>query len=324
MKLVYNSTSRTTSNQPGVEIRVQGFGSTESVEYVDPARLRGTSYFDTLVKELVSLGYERNKNIFGAPYDFRKAPNELQDYFVNLKRLIESAYERNGGERVVLVCHSMGCLHSLYFFNLNGQDWKDTYIRSLISLSGVWGGSVKAMKAFATGDNFGVIVIPSLSLRRDVRTFPSLAYLMPSVDSFPDNQVLVKNRNKRYTVNDFKQFFTDINYPIGYDMWLDVRNLTSPIRAPGVEVHCLHGNKVTTMELLDYEVGDFPDAKPRITYGDGDGTVNLVSLQACVGWSLLQRQPVHYQNFSSIDHMTILTDTKVMNYIGEALSKKSA
>lgn len=321
MKLVYNSTTRKTQNSPGVSVRVGGFGKTESVEYVDPAKVRGTSYFDTLVRQLVALGYERDKNILGAPYDFRRAPNELGDYFANLKDLVERTYEKNDGESVVFVCHSMGCLNALYFFSHNSQAWKDKYIRSMISLSGVWGGSVKALKAFASGDNFGVLVIPSLSLRKNVRTFPSLAYLLPSQDVFPADKILVKNRKKRYTVNDYKEFFNDINYPAGYEMWLDVRNLSTPARAPGVEVHCLHGNKVSTMEALDYEVGDFPDAKPKVTYGDGDGTVNLLSLQACSGWAHKQRQKLYYKNFTDVDHMTILTDNKVLDYIGEALIK---
>lgn len=322
MKLIYNSTTRKTRNSPGVSIRVGGFGKTESVEYVDPAKVMGTSYFDTLVRQLVNLGYERNKNILGAPYDFRRAPNELQDYFVDLKNLVEGAYRDNGNESVVFICHSMGCLNSLYFFNSKTQAWKDKYIRSMISLSGVWGGSVKAMKAFASGDNFGVLVVPTLSLRKDVRTFPSLAYLLPSKEVFDGKTVLIKNREKRYTVNDYKQFFEDINYPVGYEMWLDVHNLTSPKVAPGVEVHCLHGNKVTTMEHLDYQLGNFPDAKPKVSYGDGDGTVNLISLQACIGWAPKQRQRLYYKNFTSIDHMTILTDNKVLDYIGEALAKK--
>lgn len=321
MKLIYNSTTRTTQNSPGVTTRVGGFGKTESVEFVDPAKVIGTSYFDTLVRELVNLGYERDKNILGAPYDFRKAPNELGDYFSDLERLVEHAYEDNNGEPVVFICHSMGCLNNLYFLNYKNQAWKDKYVRSMISLSGVWAGSVKAMKAFASGDNFGVLVIPSLSLRKDVRTFPSLAYLLPSNEIFPSNKVLVKNHEKSYTVDNYKQFFDDIHYPVGYDMWLDVRNLTSPHRAPGVEVHCLHGSRVTTIEQLDYEAGEFPDAKPRIVYGDGDGTVNLVSLQACRSWATLQRQPLYYKNFTSIDHMTILTDYHVLDYIGEALVK---
>lgn len=323
MKLVYNSTSRTTENAPGVSIRVGGFGKTESVEFVDPAKVIGTSYFESLVRQLVDLGYERDKNIVSAPYDFRRAPNELRDYFEDLKALVEKTYATNGNESVVFICHSMGCLNSLYFFNLHSQEWKDKHIRSIISLSGVWGGSVKALKAFTSGDNFGVVVIPSLTLRKDVRTFPSLAYLLPSPEVWPHDEVLVSNRERGYTVRDYKQYFDDIKYPIGYEMWLDVRNLTSPRKAPGVEVHCLHGYKVTTMKKLEYVVGGFPDAaKPKMTYGDGDGTVNLISLQACRGWVGQQSQPVMYKNFTSVDHMTILSDKQVLQYIGEALVKR--
>lgn len=322
MKLNYNATTRRTCNSPGVTTRVEGFGSVESVEFVDPAKVYGTSYFDALVKQLVALGYEKNKNIFGAPYDFRRAPNELGDYFADLKVLVEKAYRNNGNERVVIICHSMGCLNSLYFLENNSQAWKDKHIRSLISLAGVWGGSVKALKAFASGDNFGVVVIPSLSLRKDVRTFPSLAYLLPSKEVWPSDKVLVQNLNKKYTVNDYRQFFEDINYPIGYEMWLDVKNLTSLRKPPGVEVHCLHGQKVNTMEYLDYASGGFPDAKPKPSYGDGDGTVNLISLQACRNWAQKQRQPLYYKSFPTVDHMTILSDGKILDYVGEALVKK--
>lgn len=323
MKLSYNRTTRRTQNAPGVSIRVGGFGTSESVEFVDPAKVYGTGYFDTIVRQLVALGYERNKNIFGAPYDFRRAPNELEDYFTDLRALVEKAHARNGKERVVLVCHSMGCLNSLYFMQRASQSWKDKYVRSIVSLSGVWGGSVKALKAFASGDNFGVIVIPSLSLREDVRTFPSLAYLLPSSDLWPSDAVLMRNKDKAYTVRDYRQFFDDIQYPIGYQMWLDVHNLTSPLVAPGVEVHCLHGHKVNTLERIDYQSGKFPDAKPKPFNGDGDGTVNLRSLQACLGWSKKQKQQVHYKTFPLVDHMTILTDESVLNYLGEALVKTS-
>lgn len=322
MKLEYNYTTRRTQNSPGVSVRVKDFGKSESVEYVDPAKVIGTGYFDSIVRELILLGYERNKNIFGAPYDFRRAPNELEEYFTGLKGLVEKAYEINDGEPVVFICHSMGCLHGLYFLNSNTQAWKDKYMRSMISLAGVWGGSVKAMKAFASGDNFGVAVIPTLQLRKDVRTFPSLAYLMPAPELWPSDKVLVRNRNKQYTVTDYKQFFIDIKHPVGYEMWLDVRNLTANLPPPNIEVHCLHGNHITTIEELDYPVGDFPDAKPRVTYGDGDGTVNLLSLQACASWAKTQKQPFYYRNFTNIDHMTVLTDPQVLEYIGEALTKK--
>ena len=39
-------------------------------------------------------GYIRGQNIHGAPYDFRRAANENQEYFVKLKTLIEETYQK--------------------------------------------------------------------------------------------------------------------------------------------------------------------------------------------------------------------------------------
>ena len=35
-------------------------------------------YFGNMVKELVRIGYRRGESVFGAPYDFRKAPSKIQ------------------------------------------------------------------------------------------------------------------------------------------------------------------------------------------------------------------------------------------------------
>lgn len=80
MRLVYNMTTRTTSNSPGVDIRIPGWGNTTSIEYVDPSRVPVTEYFGKLVVALVSDGYERGVSLRGAPYDFRKAPSMYSLY----------------------------------------------------------------------------------------------------------------------------------------------------------------------------------------------------------------------------------------------------
>lgn len=45
----------------------------------------------------------------------------------------------------------MGGPMSLYFLNSQTQAWKDRYIKCLVTLSGAWGGSVKAVKVYAIG-----------------------------------------------------------------------------------------------------------------------------------------------------------------------------
>jgi lysophospholipase-3 len=86
MKLTYNNVTRTTSNSKGVEIRIPGFGSTASVEWIDPSQASQGAYFKDITNTLLALGYERNISVRGAPYDFRKAPSKLHELLVNLKR----------------------------------------------------------------------------------------------------------------------------------------------------------------------------------------------------------------------------------------------
>lgn len=73
MVLQYDNITRTTHSPDGVYIRVPGFGDTATVEYLTDDRLY--SYFVYVAETLVSLGYERNVNLKGAPFDFRKAPS---------------------------------------------------------------------------------------------------------------------------------------------------------------------------------------------------------------------------------------------------------
>jgi lysophospholipase-3 len=78
VKLNYNNETRKTSNQPGVDIIVPGFGDPATVEWLDPLKLSVGAYFKDIANALVEqLGYERNLNIRGAPFDFRKAPSKL-------------------------------------------------------------------------------------------------------------------------------------------------------------------------------------------------------------------------------------------------------
>lgn len=77
--------------------------------------------------------------------------DENGEYFQDLKILIEDTYVQNNNTPIIMLAHSMGGIMSLHFLNLQSQSWKDKYIRSLVTLSAVWGGSMKAMKVYAIG-----------------------------------------------------------------------------------------------------------------------------------------------------------------------------
>ena len=89
---------------------------------------------------------------------------------------------------VLLVTHSMGSIMALYFLNQQSQAWKEKYIRSFVSIAGVWGGTARAVKVFAVGDNLDSWFLNEKNLLWE-RTNPSLAWLMPSADFWTDDEV---------------------------------------------------------------------------------------------------------------------------------------
>ena len=70
--------------------------STSGVEYLDtdPLTWPYTAYYAKIVQKLVDdqVGYQRGVNLHGAPYDFRRAANEQEKYFTDLKTLIQETY----------------------------------------------------------------------------------------------------------------------------------------------------------------------------------------------------------------------------------------
>lgn len=50
------------------------------------------------------------------------------------------------------------------------------------------------------------------------------------------------------------------------------------------QVHCIYGYGIDTPETFEWSKSWFPDYQPSTNYGDGDGTVNRRSLEACGKW----------------------------------------
>ncbi|XP_033754287.1 group XV phospholipase A2-like [Pecten maximus] len=319
MRLVYDRKTHTTHNAPGVDIQIRGWGDTETVEWLDPSHFGFTSYFYYIAEDLESWGYKRGVSLRGAPYDFRKAPNEMGGMYKKLQALIEDTYTLNNNTPVTLLGHSMGNPVTLYFLNHMPQVWKDKYIKRFISLAGVWAGVIKTLRLFASGDNLDVYVVEALKARLEQRSMASTAWLMPSDLYWEADEILVSRPEKNYTVKDFKQFFLDLNYTDGYDMFLDTKDLTRDLTPPGVEVHCLHGYNLTTPGRLVYGPNMWPDSQPKVIPDDGDGTVNIRSLIACKKWIGKQKQKVYHQQFIHAEHMEILRDVRINAYLKSVL-----
>ncbi|XP_050448560.1 phospholipase A2 group XV-like [Cataglyphis hispanica] len=320
LKLNYDNVTRITSNQPGVDIRVPGWGNPFVVEYIDPSKASPGSYFSNIGNMLVNnMGYVRNVSLRGAPYDFRKGPNESEEFFAKLKTLVEETYAINNNTPVTLLAHSMGGPMTLIMLQRQSQKWKDKYINSFITLSAVWAGSVKAIKVFAIGDDLGAYFLRESVLRSEQITSPSLGWLLPSKLFWKETEILVQSDLKNYTLNNLQQYFIDIGIPNAWEFRKDNEKYQLDFTAPGVEVHCLYGSKVQTVEKLYYKPGTAIDGYPQLIFGDGDGTVNIRSLEACTYWQKLQKQKIYNQGFPKVDHTDILKNPDILAYIATVL-----
>ena len=101
----------------------------------------------------------------------------------------------------------MGGRMLLHFLQQMPQNWKDKYVKRAITLAVPWAGSVRPIQAVSVGYDLGVAVFPNDKLKEMSRTFPSLAYLMPSAQFWEPNEALVIVGSKSYSVENLDEFF---------------------------------------------------------------------------------------------------------------------
>lgn len=68
-----------------------------------------------------------------------------------------------------------------------------------------------------------------------------------------------------------------------------------------------------------YDKSSWFNSQPKIIPDNGDGTVNVRSLRACLNWQKQQKQPIYHKEFPGVDHMTLLKDAGVLQYLKQVL-----
>jgi len=102
-----------------------------------------------------------------------------------------------------------------------------------------------------------------------------------------------------------------------------VANLTANLDAPGVLTHHLYGVGVDTPQAFIYSSDNDFDTQPQKTFGNGDGTVNLVSLQSPgVRWDTSNNHDKRFveKTYPGQDHTGILKDPQYMKDVIQLLS----
>ncbi|CUT98876.1 phospholipase A [Echinococcus multilocularis] len=317
-KLKYNNETRRTEENDKAIITFPGWGETWSIDNLDSRPHSVTKYFQDLTTAFTQNPYYvPNSTIRGAPFDFRRAPNENGDFNPKLKHLVEETFHNGKDQRVVLLGHSMGALYALSFLKNQSDAWKRQYIKAFVAVSAPLGGSIKALKMEASGDNFGIYFDNPLWYREVQRSMSSLAFLLPDPRLWSNDEVVIYTPVKNYTVHNYKEFFFDIGFPEGFQMYEDAKLTVDALAPPtGVnEVYCIYSSAVRTPGTLIYS-STFPDAQPDVVYEtDGDGTVNVRSLSVCQSWANNSGgvDQVETLVIPGVNHLSIILDSRFIN-----------
>jgi lysophospholipase-3 len=240
-------------------------------------------YYYNLVQALVNKGYERGISVMGAPYDWRRAPHENEDWMRNFKALVENTVQRNGNKPAIILCHSMGCMFSYYFFMTQvDQNWRKTKIRAWIINASPLGGNFKYMYGFFGDNDWPATPFPKIRVTE--RTFSSMVFLMPLERAYGRDTPFIQTPTRNYTVSDYRDFFSAVGSVNGYEQWLDIKDLLQDFpQHPGMDIHCLGGTGIQTMERAVFDNEKLMEKQGmRVLFGDGDGTVPSKSMRECL------------------------------------------
>nr|WNY14363.1 putative phospholipid:diacylglycerol acyltransferase [Aurantiochytrium sp. SD116] len=152
------------SERDGISVRaIEGL---HGVDFLEPGLfLNAQTYvFGPLIKTLVKKGgYTRDKDLDAMSYDWRMPPGVLEErdqYFTRSLERIERMYHENDQQRVVLLCHSMGCQMAEYMLQFalrnRGRSWIDKYVDTYIPIGGPHLGSPSALASVVRGSNMGL------------------------------------------------------------------------------------------------------------------------------------------------------------------------
>ncbi|KAF0270755.1 Phospholipid:diacylglycerol acyltransferase [Hanseniaspora uvarum DSM 2768] len=140
--------------------KLRAAGGFEATDFFVP----GYWIWNKILNNLGVLGYDSN-NMLTAAYDWRLAYLDIEvrdKYFSKLKNQIELWYKTHDSEKVVLFGHSMGVQIIYYFlkwvesegplYGNGGDNWCNTYIDSIVDISGSVLGAPKAVPALISGE----------------------------------------------------------------------------------------------------------------------------------------------------------------------------
>ncbi|KAK4479546.1 hypothetical protein RD792_015063 [Penstemon davidsonii] len=179
-------------NETGLDpegIRVRPVTGLVAADYFAP----GYFVWAVLIANLARIGYEE-KTMYMASYDWRLSfqNTEVRDQTLSrIKSNIELMVATNGGNKAVIIPHSMGVIYFLHFMKWvetpvpigggGGKDWCAKHIKAVMNIGGPFLGVPKAVSALFSAEGRDIAVARSIApgvLEKDLFHFQTLQHIM--------------------------------------------------------------------------------------------------------------------------------------------------
>jgi len=271
----YNPFTHTVNSTPGFDVHVPSWRSfaSSSLGFV-------TTYW-------MPFGYEVNKTIFTASFDWRFPSLGQAAYYKNLRLMVEEVSTLNNNLPVDLIAVSYGPQIALGFLHRMTTAWKTRYIRWFVAESPLWSGAVMSAASFIDGipppDGQAFIRLVSDAIHSLLWIFPRPG---TTNTTWSDDEIIVTTPSRKYTASNLTQMLNDLGFSLRAESLADLRAEPdlNTFAAPGVNTFVTYGTDITTNGYLDFAY-DFTtnrsDLLPLPTYvPDPAGGDSLVPVRS--------------------------------------------
>lgn len=309
------------TDYPNTTISIHDFGGDESARYAVNIGLLNMSTVVTYancIDEFKSKGWTLKKDLFVAPFDWRIAPTYLGNFYVQLKELIEKAYELNDGHKVAIFGFSLGGFTTQQFLSKHvSQEWKDKYIEQAILLSPSFTGTTSNFYNLWRKRSPLMPIIKTEALSELFESWPIIHVHMPNEVIFENETLIYGPDGEEYKATQLYDLIMSHN-KLRSQQFIKMYNKSEEImreepKELGVKTTILFNSQRKTPLRYNFSKGWEKNA--QIINGEGDGTVLADGIRyVCKKWTNTRCMDFH-NPAEEYNHQPLISNDHVLNII---------
>lgn len=325
MTLDFDEASGESIDPIDFSLKTRVFGPVESLYFKNPPSIlkQFTPNYKILVEKLNQSGYSPNKDLFAAPFDWRRGYS-MVNWSNQFRELIEAQKQP-----VRIIAHSLGAAQTTFFLqNEVSQEWIKEHIKSLVFIAPTWGGSAMAAHLAWVKSIPFVKFLNSQAFKSFLESSPLIFSLFPNGNVL--NSPVFIGPDKTYKPEEaFKLFVENNRIDQKYRKMAETfwNRSQMNVKLPSVPTTILYTSTMKTTKVLRFNSWDTP---PSALNGDGDVIVDASSIETlCSRWKKeghtitchnFKEPGTQLNHFSIINEMTVID--KILQEIGSSTSSE--